>query len=93
MARGNTCPSCGHDTFHRFEATTKRRGTAKRAYRKCSHCGVTGWFGSPTSVGSGGGKRCEKCGEDKLFEIYQGRKAQIEFCRNNDCRALLIHLP
>jgi hypothetical protein len=93
MAKGNTCPACGHLTFHQFEASKKRRGTSKRAYRKCSHCGALGWFGMPSQVGSGGGERCQTCGENKLHGVYRGKKALIRFCANRNCNAVLIDLP
>jgi ribosomal protein L37AE/L43A len=50
MAKGNVCPWCGKQTFHRGKGAMT-----------CTSCGVRGWLDTPDSVGSGKGDTCKFC--------------------------------
>jgi hypothetical protein len=79
MAKGNTCPNCGKQTFGK-----------KKAVRICSSCKVVGWFEKPGGTGGGKGKTCGSCDESTLHMIHQSSRFTVRGCSNLYCQAIII---
>lgn len=78
MAKGQACPNCGEQTFHRIKGT-----------RKCSTCGARGWLKQPTSAGSGKGQRCHHCGSSRFRRIARlASGTVVKHCYG--CRATVL---
>lgn len=74
MAKGDVCPRCGKQTFHRD------KGATPEGARKCSQCGARGWLGHPDPM-LGRGRACKNCGQN-LVRVVATTKAgtEVQFC-------------
>ena len=79
MAKGDTCPSCGGQTFHKVQA-----------YRQCSNCKTVGWNGEPMSAGGGKGAICKQCGESRVRRVYANIKRKFRVMHCYGCKVTSI---
>lgn len=79
MAKGEECPKCGEQKFHK-----------KGAFRVCSKCGTRGWFEKPGKPGSGSGKECGSCGKRRLRKLFTVGGVEVHHCYNPTCRATFV---
>lgn len=82
MARGNSCPGCGKQTFH----------DNKTGALECSSCGAVGWLGdSHVNPGSGKGRKCgaSGCGRFTLRAVADLNDQQrLYYC--SSCDAIVV---
>ena len=98
-SKGDQCPYCGRQVFH-VATDSRRRGTHKRAYRKCSHCKSIGWYKKTAdSRGSGSSQTAPKPSYYFPRLTYSGRidlarayNAQ-EVYTGRWCRIANLHTP
>jgi DNA-directed RNA polymerase subunit RPC12/RpoP len=80
MAKGNLCPNCGEQTFHRGKGAMS-----------CSSCGTIGWLSAPDSVGSGRGAKCRFCGRMMVKTVGTVSTVRVRYCYN--CGATFLQGP
>jgi hypothetical protein len=85
MAKGVTCPWCGHQKFRRGRVNNK-----DRAYSRCSNCDAVGWINAPAGTGGGSGKKCANCEKQTLHVIFDGKHRSVAHCTNKNCLAVLV---
>lgn len=78
MAKGNTCPECGEQTFHK-----------QGAIWQCGKCGAVGFVGKPTAEGRGSGKGdyCHNCEGSTLRALYE-ESFTLKHC--SSCDAVVV---
>jgi ribosomal protein L37AE/L43A len=78
MAKGNVCPNCGEQKFHRGEGAMR-----------CTACGVRGWLTAPDSMGAGRGATCKFCHRAMMREVAElDTGTSVKYCYN--CGATVI---
>lgn len=82
MAKGNRCPSCGEDTFHKSKTHP--------AVYECATCDAVGWWQTPGGPGGGSGARCKGCGGRTLHTVYSSPGRTVRFC--STCKATVLLL-
>jgi hypothetical protein len=81
MAKGENCPSCGAQTWHRGD----------RGGRNCSSCGLRGWLPDDSPTGGGGkGNKCGHCENQTLVRV-DSVTPEVRFCTS--CKAIAIQAP
>jgi hypothetical protein len=80
MAKGNTCPHCGNQTFHK-----------EKAVRVCSTptCKAVGWTVLPDSPGAGKGSVCRLCSNQTVRQIYE-RKSKFTITYCTTCNSVFL---